>query len=135
MSRIERCRLCGERFSTTTAGDMHRAISGTYNLIRRKGSTVVERIASGEPVPTGARVLSRGNQIRRCRGVVELIYLGMRQTVRGVWTAGTASGSRPPWDGSAQPPVSTSGGLAGRPGTRVRVEPVIASDLSLAVSA
>lgn len=114
MSKTERCLACGDYFASTSAGDAHRVIAYTYAMVRKVGQGhPVRRIPDGEPIPSGAKVLSRGNQARRCLSGAELSARGMRRNRHGHWVVGADSR----WNGASSPRRSESEGLTASGGT------------------
>ena len=80
---IQHCRLCHQTFGGECGGDRHRIVTGTYDLVRLDNGRVI-RSAPGSPV-TGGRLLSVGNQTRRCRTVAEMVAVDLALDSRGVW--------------------------------------------------
>lgn len=77
------CRVCGEAFTSTEAGDLHRIVVDTHDVVR------------------AGRVLSISNERRRCLTVAEMIDKGMTRDARGLWQRGNANRKtvRGPWMG------------------------------------
>ncbi len=103
-SAVQLCKVCGERFTGSEAGDLHRVVSEVYSIERN------------------GRVLSVGNERRRCLSVAEMVGKGMARNARGEWQRG-AAGRRTvptsrPWDTSARmavPSLTDSQAVAGTP--------------------
>lgn len=101
-STVQLCTVCGERFTGSEAGDLHRVVSEVYSIERN------------------GRTLSVGNERRRCLSVGEMLGKGMARNARGEWQRGpagrrTVPASRP-WDASARMAglnLTVSQGLAG----------------------
>ena len=91
-TKIQHCKVCHRTFSSTSVGDKHRARTGGYTVVRFPGGKFL-RIADGEEVPAGAKVMSVGNLVRACLPDAALLALGMQVNPRGVWTGA------PPRDG------------------------------------
>ncbi len=106
-STVQLCKVCGERFTGSEAGDLHRVVSEVYSIERN------------------GRTLSVGNERRRCLSVAEMLGKGMARNARGEWQRGTAGRrgvpTSRPWDASARMAgrnLTASQGLAG-----IRVAP------------
>lgn len=71
---IQRCPLCGETFTGTEAGNMHRVLVETYDVVRLRD----------------LRTLSVANERRRCLSVEEMAAKGMARNRLGHWQRGNA---------------------------------------------
>lgn len=85
-TKVQQCTVCGEVFTSTTAGDKHRAIESHYDLIRIDGRLARVDREGGEPVvPAGGILVSVGNQRRRCLTPDEMRDRGMVINAKGRW--------------------------------------------------
>ena len=83
LGNAQRCKVCGEIFTATESGDLHRVIAETYDLVRDARGGIVRR-HPGERQP-GDAVQSLGNQRRRCLSAAEMVAAGMGRDSRGFW--------------------------------------------------
>lgn len=83
-TRESECPECHARFAGHTAGDHHRIVVSTYDLLRNRATGELRRVASGERID-GWRVASSGNQIRRCLTSDEMTAKGWRQDDLDRW--------------------------------------------------
>lgn len=86
-TKVQRCTVCEEVFTSPKSGDKHRVIAGHYDLIRIDGKLVRVGRESGEPVvPDGGVLVSQGNQIRRCLTPDEMRARGLVLNGQGRWS-------------------------------------------------
>lgn len=94
--KAEQCRVCYETFTGSSAADAHRIVARTYDLVRIEGKlirTLLERDEHGRViVPAKVRLVSSGNQVRRCLTPDEIEAKGFRRNKRGQWGRHGADG-------------------------------------------
>ena len=94
-AKMELCPVCDEVFNNTRAADKHRVIDFVYTLVRYNGK-VIRVIPEQDELPKGAKVLSIGNERRRCLSPFEMKRIGMNQEKNLAWNSGGNWGG---WNG------------------------------------
>lgn len=81
---IGTCGKCRERFASDRAFDKHRVIAEVY-AVTATARGRVSRVANDAPAPRGGRIMSRGNERRRCLTVAEMRATGLELATEGAW--------------------------------------------------
>jgi hypothetical protein len=93
-ARMEHCLVCHQTFAGHTIADAHRVDNGTYVLASDTLTSSVRRFPTELAVPTGWKVSSVGNALRRCLTAAEMSAKGWRLD-GGVWRGAQIEG--PGW--------------------------------------